>query len=111
MSDAVRDAWDAGQPYEQYMGRWSTRVAESFVHWIGQAPGMAWADVGCGTGALTSAILADCQPASGAGLDSSAFISLARHRLRTRGFDSRWQMPRVCRGHRACSTSLCPAWC
>jgi trans-aconitate methyltransferase len=82
MSDAVRDAWDAGQPYEQYMGRWSRRVAESFLHWIGQAPGMAWADVGCGTGALTSAILADCQPASVAGIDSSAaFISQARQRL------------------------------
>ena len=82
MSDAARDAWDAGQPYEQYVGRWSRKVAESFLPWIGHAPGMAWADVGCGTGALTSAILADCQPASVVGIDSSAaVISLARHRL------------------------------
>lgn len=82
MSDAIRDAWDAGQPYERYVGRWSGKVAESFLHWIGQAPGMTWADVGCGTGALTSAILADCQPASIAGIDSSAaFISQARQRL------------------------------
>jgi trans-aconitate methyltransferase len=42
----------------------------------------AWADVGCGTGALTSAILARCRPAAVCGADSSAqFVEQAQHRV------------------------------
>ncbi len=82
MSETATDAWNSGQPYEQYVGRWSGKVAVAFLQWIRAAQGLAWADVGCGTGALISAILSECQPASIAGIDSSApFISLARQRL------------------------------
>jgi trans-aconitate methyltransferase len=82
VSDAARDAWDSGQPYEQYVGRWSRKIATAFLRWIEPVPRLAWADVGCGTGALTSAILEECQPASVAGIDSSAaFVAQARQRL------------------------------
>jgi trans-aconitate methyltransferase len=82
VSDAARDAWDSGQPYEQYVGRWSRKIATAFLRWIEPAPRLAWADVGCGTGALTSAILEEWQPASVAGIDSSAaFVAQARRRL------------------------------
>jgi SAM-dependent methyltransferase len=74
--------WDSGHAYEQYVGRWSRTVATEFLHWLGLPPGLAWADVGCGTGALASAILETCQPSSVSGIDSSeGFVSRARQRI------------------------------
>jgi hypothetical protein len=49
--------WDNTATYEAYMGRWSRPVAEAIVAWLGLGPGLTWLDVGCGTGALTQAIL------------------------------------------------------
>ena len=73
------DAWDSSDAYEQYAGRWSRKVAVEFLRWLDRSPGLAWADVGCGTGALASAILATCAPASVRGIDSSeAFVARAR---------------------------------
>jgi methylase of polypeptide subunit release factors len=57
MAKVAIDACHAGQPYEQYFGRWSQRVARTFQSWLEPAAGLAWGDVGCGTGALASAIL------------------------------------------------------
>jgi SAM-dependent methyltransferase len=51
----VRDVWAAGDEYEVYVGRWSRRVAQRFVPWLGVLGGSRWLDVGCGTGALTDA--------------------------------------------------------
>ncbi|MFC4852086.1 class I SAM-dependent methyltransferase [Actinophytocola glycyrrhizae] len=48
----------AGDEYEAYVGRWSRRVAERFVPWLGVPAGQRWLDVGCGTGALSAAALA-----------------------------------------------------
>lgn len=74
--------WDSGDAYEQYVGRWSRMVAIEFLRWLAQRPGLAWADVGCGTGALTSAILTMCEPSSVSGIDwSEGFVSLARQRI------------------------------
>ena len=28
------DAWSAGKSYEDYMGRWSRRIAAKFVEWL-----------------------------------------------------------------------------
>jgi precorrin-6B methylase 2 len=39
------------------MGRWSRPVAEAALAWLAPSPGLTWLDVGCGTGALTEAIL------------------------------------------------------
>ena len=65
------DLWGAGASYERYMGRWSRRVAPVFTRWVDSAPRARWIDVGCGTGVLTSAILATCEPSEVVGIDSS----------------------------------------
>lgn len=63
--------WGAGDAYERYMGRWSRRVAPVFARWIDAAPGARWIDIGCGTGIVTSAVLAACEPSGILGIDSS----------------------------------------
>jgi len=73
------DGWDSGAAYEEYVGRWSRRVAVKFLDSLDALHGLAWADVGCGTGALTAAILARHRPASIRALDASeAFVDRAR---------------------------------
>lgn len=65
MSDAARhDAWQAGDSYDAYMGRWSRKVAPLFLDWLGLPEGLDWIEVGCGTGALSAAVLAQCAPKS-----------------------------------------------
>jgi trans-aconitate methyltransferase len=65
------DAWDSGGAYERYVGRWSRPVAADFLRWLARPRGLAWADIGCGTGALRSAIIASFHPASVRGVDAS----------------------------------------
>jgi SAM-dependent methyltransferase len=77
------EAWDSSHVYEQYVGRWSRKVATEFLHWLAPVPDLEWADVGFGTGALSSAILDICVPSAVYGIDSSeAFVSQARLRIR-----------------------------
>lgn len=57
--------------YEPYVGRWSRVLGPVFLEWLAVAPGSRWLDVGCGTGALTEAILAAAQPVFVAGIDPS----------------------------------------
>jgi SAM-dependent methyltransferase len=79
------DVWQKGNPYEQYVGRWSRRVAPVFLSWLGLPPGLRWVDVGCGTGALCAAILDRCSPASVAGVEpSEGFLKTAREQLGSR---------------------------
>jgi ubiquinone/menaquinone biosynthesis C-methylase UbiE len=73
------DLWAAGDAYEPYVGRWSRAVAHEFLHWLNLPPGLAWLDIGCGTGALSRAILDDVAPGSVIAVDSSAgFLDYAR---------------------------------
>jgi trans-aconitate methyltransferase len=55
--------------YERYIGRWARPVADQFVVWLEAPPGQRWLDVGCGTGALSQAILKRSAPASLIGID------------------------------------------
>lgn len=76
------DAWQAGDSYDAYMGRWSRRIAPRFLDWLGAAGGLDWLDVGCGTGALSAAILARGDPKSLIAIDpSEGFVARARASL------------------------------
>lgn len=78
----VSDTWERGSPYEQYVGRWSRRIAPQFVSWLDIPAGRRWLDVGCGTGALCAAILDHAAPASVAGVEpSEGFLKTARENL------------------------------
>ncbi|MER7892421.1 methyltransferase domain-containing protein [Micromonospora sp. NPDC094482] len=71
--------WVDGLAYEAYVGRWSRRVAMEFLSWLDQPLGRRWLDVGCGTGALTSTVLAMADPSEVTGVDPSAgFVTRAR---------------------------------
>jgi SAM-dependent methyltransferase len=82
MSEGRRDVWASGDAYEPYVGRWSRVVAREFVAWLGVSPRRRWLDVGCGTGALTQAILDGADPEGVTGIDpSEGFIAYARSRV------------------------------
>jgi len=78
----VSDTWERGSPYEQYVGRWSRRVAPLFLSWLSIPAGRRWLDVGCGTGALCAAIVDRCSPFSVTGVEPSAgFLETAKENL------------------------------
>jgi SAM-dependent methyltransferase len=82
MSERIGDNWARGDSYERYVGRWSRRVAPMFLDWLGPRPGADWADIGCGTGALSATILDRCAPSSVTGIEPSAgFLKTARQNL------------------------------
>jgi len=75
----VQDQWAAGSSYEDFMGRWSRRLAPEFVSWLRIPPGVHWLDVGCGTGALADAVCSHADPASVVGCDpATPFVEFAR---------------------------------
>jgi SAM-dependent methyltransferase len=76
------DVWAEGDPYERYVGRWSRLVAVEFVRWLTMPRALRWLDVGCGTGALASAILAAAEPKQVIAVEpSEGFLALARKHL------------------------------
>ena len=78
-SKAHDDAWQAGDSYDKYMGRWSRQIAPLFLAWFDAPRQAEWLEVGCGTGALTASILARCQPQSILAVEPSAgFLERAR---------------------------------
>ncbi|MBI4392278.1 MAG: class I SAM-dependent methyltransferase [Euryarchaeota archaeon] len=52
----LTDPWTSGDSYEPYVGRWSRLLAPRFLGWAGVGRGRVM-DVGCGTGALSEALL------------------------------------------------------
>lgn len=79
---AAPDKWHSGDAYERYMGRWSRRLAPRFLQWLAVPTGRHWLDVGCGTGALSAAIVESCAPRSVTGAEpSEGFLATARQRL------------------------------
>jgi len=74
-------SYEDGAAYERYMGRWSRLVGETFLEWLEPGRGLRWADVGCGSGALTELIVERCAPAAVEGVDlSEAQLAFARAR-------------------------------
>nr|WP_250813390.1 class I SAM-dependent methyltransferase [Neorhizobium tomejilense] len=80
MAGASRhDAWQAGDSYEIYMGRWSRQIAPRFIEWLEPDDDLDWLEVGCGTGALSARILSDTNPKSLISVDpSEGFLEKAR---------------------------------
>src|SRR4029078_8165061 len=71
--------WRNAPTYADYMWRWSRPGAHAFLAWLAAPPHQDWVDVGCGTGALTQAILATAEPQSVSGVDpSTEFLDQAR---------------------------------
>ena len=75
----MADVWTDGSGYESYVGRWSRSIAREFLQRLVVPPGSAWLDFGCGTGALSQAILANGSPRLVVGCDRSAgYVEFAR---------------------------------
>lgn len=82
MTNSVAAAWNSGENYEQYMGRWSRLVAARFLEWLDAPQGASWIEVGCGTGALSRTILAATEPAALLCIEpSEGFLAYARASL------------------------------
>ncbi len=78
----MQDLWQSGNPYEFFMGRWSKPIAELFVDWLSPKPWLRWLDVGCGTGALSEAIINKHNPKIVYAIDQSEeFVLSAQKRL------------------------------
>jgi trans-aconitate methyltransferase len=61
------------------MGRWSRLLADRFLAWLAAPRDSTWLEVGCGTGALTSRILAQTQPHAVLACDRSpTFVTYAQ---------------------------------
>ena len=81
----ISDTWKQGGPYEQYVGRWSRKIAPKFLTWLHCATGLRWLDVGCGTGALSGAVVDNCSPMLVAGMEpSNGFLKVAKEKLADR---------------------------
>ena len=90
MAENVKDRWASGDVYEPYVGRWSRLVAREFLAWLDAPTGLDWLDVGCGTGALTEAVVEGRAPKRLVGIDPSiGFLDFARRRLGDAGADLR----------------------
>jgi SAM-dependent methyltransferase len=75
-------AWGSADPYERFMGRWSRLLAAEVVGRLRPPMGLRWLDVGCGTGALSEALLDGAAPESVVGIDTSAeYVAATSARL------------------------------
>lgn len=82
----LSDQWAAGSTYEHFMGRWSRKLAREYVRWLEPRTHLHWLDLGCGTGALTTAICDHAAPASVVACDPAApLIEYARQHNRDSG--------------------------
>ena len=76
------EAWTSADPYEYFMGRWSRLLAHEVVGYLQPEARRRWVDVGCGTGALSAAVVALAEPQSLIGVDpSEAYVAEARTRI------------------------------
>ena len=78
----MHDSWKSGDPYEYFMGRWSSLAAQGFLDWLSPSHGLKWLDVGCGSGALSEVALDGFKPKRLTAVDQSeGFVLTAQRRL------------------------------
>lgn len=78
----IHDRWNNGDPYEYFMGRWSSLIAPEFLAWLNIPLNKHWLDVGCGTGALSEAIAQKAKPQNLSCVDpSETFIEKVKKRI------------------------------
>ena len=74
--------FEFAEAYERQMGRWSRQLAPMFVEFAGLRDGERVLDMGCGTGALSSALASMTRAAKIIGIDPSArFVQAARSQI------------------------------
>ncbi|MCK0179698.1 class I SAM-dependent methyltransferase [Flavobacteriaceae bacterium S0862] len=84
--NGIKDKWNDGDPYEYFMGRWSSLMSIEFLKWLNMPSNLNWLDVGCGTGALTYAIEQSNKPQNLSCIDpSKSFIEKVKNRILTKG--------------------------
>jgi SAM-dependent methyltransferase len=68
--------------YDQFMGRWSARLAPLFAHFVGVRDGQCILDVGCGTGSLSRTLLAAGKKITITGVDPAQdYVSFVRRAI------------------------------
>ena len=78
----MQDNWNDGDPYEYFMGRWSSKMAIEFFSWLNPAANQTWLDLGCGTGALSKVIKSKYHPNHIICMDPSEdFLKIAKKEL------------------------------
>lgn len=78
----IEDSWKLGDQYEYFMGRWSRLVARAFLDWLSPSSGLKWLDIGCGSGALSEAVINNCKPTEVTAIDQSdGFVKEVKKRL------------------------------
>lgn len=79
MTDDKSKLWGVADAYEQYMGRWSRKIAPLFIDWLAPPQSKRWMDIGCGTGQLSFQIASKCNPSHQIGIDTSeGFLTQAK---------------------------------
>jgi SAM-dependent methyltransferase len=87
MTDGKPGLWSNTQAYENYMGRWSQKIAPLFLLWLDAPTDSSWIDIGCGTGGLTELIAGTRKPSSVHGVDTAeGFIEVAHTRVKNAEF-------------------------
>jgi SAM-dependent methyltransferase len=77
-----------GAGYDRWTARWSEQMARALVPWLGVRRDARWLDVGCGTGAMTDAIMDLAWPGEVTGIDASEpFLEVARRKVPGARFD------------------------
>lgn len=86
------ETWTTADAYEQYIGRWSRQLAPKFLAWANIPSHSDVLDIGCGTGALSEALLAH-HVGSLTGIDlSEPYVEAARKKLSTGNVPTRFDV-------------------